>query len=240
MRDTDFFTWRRNCFLRFQEMGTVDEVYNELQQQTQALEFDYYSLCVRHPVPFTRPKISVHSSYPPEWMSQYQSENYFAIDPVLKRENFIQGHLPWTDDLFSEAQPLWDGARDHGIRKGITQCLMLPNHALGFLSVSRTSQFGKMMDSEEIELRLQMLVQMALTALLRFEHEMVMPPEMKFSKREKEILKWTAEGKTSAEIAIILSISENTVNFHQKNMQKKFNAPNKTQIACYAAATGFI
>jgi LuxR family transcriptional regulator len=30
-------------------------------------------------------------------------------------------------------------ARDHGLRKGITQCLMLPNHALGFLSVSRTS-----------------------------------------------------------------------------------------------------
>ncbi|HGU0016342.1 TPA: LuxR C-terminal-related transcriptional regulator, partial [Escherichia coli] len=53
-------------------------------------------------------------------------------------------------------------------------------------------------------------------------------------------LKWTAEGKTSAEIAMILSISENTVNFHQKNMQKKINAPNKTQVACYAAATGLI
>ncbi|MEG6441778.1 LuxR C-terminal-related transcriptional regulator, partial [Enterobacter roggenkampii] len=83
-------------------------------------------------------------------------------------------------------------------------------------------------------------LQMALTSLMRFDDEMVMPPEMKFSKREREILKWTAEGKTSAEIAIILSISENTVNFHQKNMQKKFNAPNKTQIACYAAATGLI
>ncbi|HEE1168494.1 TPA: transcriptional regulator SdiA, partial [Klebsiella pneumoniae] len=51
---------------------------------------------------------------------------------------------------------------------------------------------------------------------------------------------WTAEGKTSAEVAMILSISENTVNFHQKNMQRKFNAPNKTQIACYAVATGLI
>jgi LuxR family transcriptional regulator len=117
---------------------------------------------------------------------------------------------------------------------------MLPNHALGFLSVSRTSARANRLGSEEIELRLQILVQMALASLLRFEHEMVMPPEMKFSKREREILKWTAEGKTSAEIAIILSISENTVNFHQKNMQKKFNAPNKTQIACYAAATGLI
>jgi LuxR family transcriptional regulator len=72
---------------------------------------------------------------------------------------------------------------------------MLPNHALGFLSVSRTSVLANSLANEEIELRLQMLVQMALTSLLRFEHEMVMPPEMKFSKREREILKWTAEGK---------------------------------------------
>ena len=240
MRDSDFFTWRRKCFLRFQELTCADEVYQELQQQTQALEFDYFSLCVRHPVPFTRPKISVHSSYPDRWMAQYKSENYFAVDPVLKPENFIQGHLPWTDELFADAQELWGGAQDHGIRKGITQCLMLPNHALGFLSVSRTSLRENAIHHEEIELRLQMLVQMALTSLLRFEHETVMPPEMKFSKREREILKWTAEGKTSAEIAIILSISENTVNFHQKNMKKKFNAPNKIQIACYAAATGLI
>jgi len=240
MKETDFFTWRRECFLRFQEMTTADEVYLELQRQTQELEFDYFALCVRHPVPFTRPKISVHTTYPAQWLAQYQSENYFAIDPVLRPENFVQGHLPWTDELFTDAQALWDGARDHGLRKGITQCLMLPNHALGFLSVSRTSLVDNTFDGEEIELRLQMLVQMALTSLLRFEHETVMPPEMKFSKREREILKWTAEGKTSAEIAIILSISENTVNFHQKNMQKKFNAPNKTQIACYAAATGLI
>ena len=89
-------------------------------------------------------------------------------------------------------------------------------------------------------MRLQILLEMSLLALLRVEDEMVMPREMKFSKRELEILKWTAEGKTSAEISMILSISENTVNFHQKNMQKKFSAPNKTQIACYAAAIGLI
>lgn len=68
---------------------------------------------------------------------------------------------------------------------------------------------------------MQLLVRESLMALIRLNDEIVMAPEMNFSKREKEILKWTAEGKTSAEIAMILSISENTVNFHQKNMQKK-------------------
>ena len=240
MQDTEFFTWRRDMMSRFQEMTTSQDVYSELQRQTQLLEFVYFSLCVRHPVPFTRPKLSVETSYPQAWMQHYQAENYFAIDPVLKAENFIQGHLPWNDKLFRDATVLWDAARDHGLRKGISQCLMLPNHAMGFLSVSRTSLFGKMMSDDEIELRLQTLVQLSLLALTRLEDQMVLAPEMKFSKREREILKWTAEGKTSAEIAMILSISENTVNFHQKNMQKKFNAPNKTQIACYAAATGMI
>jgi LuxR family transcriptional regulator len=127
----------------------------------------------------------VQTTYPQQWMAQYQSENYFAIDPVLKPENFIQGHLPWTDELFTDAQELWDGARDHGLRKGITQCLMLPNHALGFLSVSRTSLMENTFDGRN-RAALQMLVQMALTSLLRFEHEMVMPPEMKFSKRERK------------------------------------------------------
>ncbi|WP_318367712.1 transcriptional regulator SdiA [Enterobacter sp.] len=240
MREIDFFTWRRELLHRFEGMVAAEEVYKMLQQQTQQLDFDYYSLCVRHPVPFTRPKLSLQTSYPQAWRLHYESENYFSIDPVLKAENFIQGHLPWSDRLFHEAQVLWDAARDHGLRKGFTQCMMLPNRALGFLSVSRTTLGSKTLSDEEIEVRLQFLVQMSLLTLSKLEDNSVTAPEMKFSKREHEILKWTAEGKTSAEIAIILSISENTVNFHQKNMQKKFNAPNKTQIACYAAATGFI
>lgn len=51
---------------------------------------------------------------------------------MLKPENFSQGHLPRNDTLFRDAQPLWDAARNHGLRKGMTQCLMLPNRALGF------------------------------------------------------------------------------------------------------------
>ncbi|AWG45906.1 hypothetical protein AM586_28055 [Massilia sp. WG5] len=47
--------------------------------------------------------------------------------------------------------------------------------------------------------------------------------------REKEVLKWTADGKTSEEAAGILNISVNTVNFHIKQTLTKLNAVNKTQ-----------
>lgn len=64
--------------------------------------------------------------------------------------------------------------------------------------------------------------------------------QQNISSFEREILQWTADGKSSGEIAIILSISESTVNFHHKNIQKKFDAPNKTLAAAYAAALGLI
>lgn len=240
MRDDDFFSWRREMLHLFQVTSSSDQVYALLQQQTEYLEYDFFALCVRHPVPFTRPRISAYTTYPDAWMSHYKSANYMAIDPVLKKDNFSFGHLCWDDELFRDAQELWLAAREHGLQTGATQCLMLPNHAHAFLSVSRAGARDHSIQQDEIALHLQIMLEFSLLALLRIEDEMVMPREMKFSKRELEILKWTAEGKTSAEISIILAISENTVNFHQKNMQKKFNAPNKTQIACYAAAIGLI
>lgn len=241
MKESDFFDWRQQMLHRFQSIETANEIYDLLHQQTQNLEFDYFALCIKHPVPFTRPRLTLYTTYPQAWLDHYQAENYFAIDPVLKPQNYQRGFLNWDDALFAApAEELWARARDFGLRRGITQCVMAPNRAQGFLSISRTQVNGKTLDDAELELRLQYLTELSMMTLARLEDPAMASLEMKLSKREKEILQWTAEGKTSAEIAIILAISENTVNFHQKNMQKKFNAPNKTQIACYAAAIGLI
>lgn len=240
MPDCDFFSWRRETLETFQSITETSEITSTLQQQSQTLEFDYFSFCVRHPVPFTRPKTSLITTYPQEWVDQYHAENYFVIDPVLRPVNFMRGYLPWNDELFSDTPEFWDAARDHGLRRGITQCVMSPSRAAGLFSVSRTSVKGKLRPDDELNARLQYIAELSLMTLARLEDPSVDAMTMKLSKREREILQWTGEGKTSAEIAMILSISENTVNFHQKNMQKKFNAPNKTQIACYAAAIGII
>lgn len=157
MQDTDFFSWLRTMLLRFQRMEAAEEVYHEIELQAQQLEYDYYSLCVRHPVPFTRPKVAFYTNYPESWVSYYQAKNFLAIDPVLNPENFSQGHLMWNDDLFSEAQPLWEAARAHGLRRGVTQYLMLPNRALGFLSFSRCSTREIPILSDELQLKMQLL-----------------------------------------------------------------------------------
>lgn len=240
MPERDFFSWRRKTLAAFQSITQACEITTTLHQQTQALEFDYFAFCVRHPVPFTRPKTSVISTYPQAWLDRYRAENYFAVDPVLRPENFMRGFLPWNDELFADTPAFWDAARDHGLRRGMTQCVMSPTRAAGLLSVARSSLQGKLLPEDELSARLHYLAELSLMTLARLQDPCVGAMTMKLSKREREILQWTGEGKTSAEIAMILSISENTVNFHQKNMQKKCNAPNKTQIACYAAAVGII
>ena len=46
--------------------------------------------------------------------------------------------------------------------------------------------------------------------------------------REKDILRWCSEGKTSEEIAMLMGLSERTVNFHIGNSIKKLLVANKT------------
>jgi len=58
--------------------------------------------------------------------------------------------------------------------------------------------------------------------------------------REKEVLRWTAEGKTAYEIGQILQVSERTVNFHINNVVNKLGASNKTQAAVKAATLGML
>lgn len=60
------------------------------------------------------------------------------------------------------------------------------------------------------------------------------------TERERECLVWTSAGKTSVEIARILSLSEHTVNHYLNNAARKLDAVNRTQAVAFAIRQGFI
>ena len=64
-------------------------------------------------------------------------------------------------------------------------------------------------------------------------------PEL-LSEKELNVLRWLKSGKTSWEISAILKISENTVNFHIKNIKKKLNASNRQHAVAIALAHNII
>lgn len=55
-----------------------------------------------------------------------------------------------------------------------------------------------------------------------------------FSKREREVTEWTSEGKTTAEIAIILGLSEYTVNEYIATAMRKIDAVSRGHLVAKA------
>lgn len=60
------------------------------------------------------------------------------------------------------------------------------------------------------------------------------------TEREREVLRWTAVGKTSTEVAQILTVSENTIKFHIKNATHKLGVANKTAAVVKAVLMGLL
>jgi DNA-binding NarL/FixJ family response regulator len=57
--------------------------------------------------------------------------------------------------------------------------------------------------------------------------------------REREVLEQVARGSTNKEIAATLSISENTVNYHMKNIVSKLHVRNRAEVVGWALEHGY-
>ena len=78
------------------------------------------------------------------------------------------------------------------------------------------------------------------------ERESVSPPmghsteTVSLTQRESECLTWTANGKTSWEISVILGVSESTATFHLRNAGVKLKASNRAHAVAKALQLGLI
>ena len=60
------------------------------------------------------------------------------------------------------------------------------------------------------------------------------------SEREKEVLQWVEQGKSSSEISLILGISQRTVNSSIYNIMEKLEAVNRPQMVAIALRKGIL
>lgn len=63
---------------------------------------------------------------------------------------------------------------------------------------------------------------------------------IKLTPKEKEVLAWGAQGKTSWEIALILKCTESGVNFHFGNIRLKFGVSSRSAALIKATALGLV
>ena len=91
---------------------------------------------------------------------------------------------------------------------------------------------------------LQLLASHAMVAadrlLSRKLNERAVVPLPKLTKREMDVLSWTAQGKTAWEVSVILGMSEKTVNFHLGNTMRKLGVNSKHQAVIKYMAAGIL
>ena len=106
----DYFSWRENVEQHFQVLTAAPQLKGLLQDYIQSLGFDFFAFFIQHRVPFTRPRVYLHDTYPEAWIKRYKERNYYAIDPVLQRCLRAGKGVEWTPELFCSAKEMWQEA----------------------------------------------------------------------------------------------------------------------------------
>ncbi|SQI40232.1 Transcriptional activator protein lasR [Leminorella richardii] len=212
-----------------------DTFFATLQKAAKNLGFEYCAYGVRSTYPVSSSKTHVINNYPDDWNLKYQLNNYFEIDPTVHHGLRSTQAFIWEESIHQESSFFWEEAKSFGINYGMSQAQKDAQGRIGMLSFASANNN---LDDKSLIVHAPSLIWLSQIAHARLS-EYLIPQEgteadFQLTKREKDILRWTAEGKTSNEIAIVMSISDRTVNFHINNIIKKLSVSNKTAAAVKA------
>ena len=234
-------SWIEEQLQMLSSVKDKDELIDGLFKSAKLLGFDYFAYGLQVSVPVTAPKVELINNYPDQWKELYHKNQYVNIDPTV--QHGIQTTRPaiWSESLFSESRPLWEDANAHGLRYGWVQSTYGQKGVSGLLTLARSED---PLSNSELIKKTPLLVWFTQLAHLglqdEFLSEMMPQAEITLTNRESEVIRWTADGKTSYEISVIVGIGERTVNFHLNNVMKKLNVTNKTAASVQAVLLGLI
>lgn len=217
------------------------EFFNVLAGIAIKLGFDYCAYGMRMPLPIAQPKVMTLNNYSSAWQQRYETENYLAIDPTVAHGRRSTRPLVWSDDVFATCRPFWEDAQAHGLNVGWAQPCYDTNGIRGLLTLASSNDQLSIKELGDISLKMFWLAQTAHQGLSRLLLPKLMPAAAAdLTAREIEVLRWTADGKTSSDVGEIMRISERTVNFHVNSTLLKLGASNKTAATIKAAILGLL
>lgn len=186
------------------------------------------------------------NTYSKDWVDHYFTKGYPDIDPTFSAAATTIMPFRWKAFRFDQhtsnrQRRLFDEAREFGIYDGVTIPLHGPTGGLATLSLSIGTKGGEVSETWSLW-RDELTLMGAYTheAMLRSAESKADYVSIKLTDRERECLTWTAKGKTTWEVARILSIAGETVRFHLKNAMSKLDVYSKHHAVVKAIMQGLI
>lgn len=188
------------------------------------------------------------SSYPKSWTSRYFQLGYQQLDPVVRRARLEHALFSWGGEASPpagnrEQRRFFDEATTFGIRSGITVPI---RGGFGRMAAFTLATGDREIHPERLVADWKDVVQ--LVGLYFHTHVAVrleLPPTAQpvgsdLTQREHQCLAWTAQGKTVADIAVLVEIAPRTVAFHLENARRKLGAASIAQCVAEALRRGLL
>ncbi len=219
-------------------------VQQAVQRMADAYRVDFVTLHLFRSGEDAQNKPYVRTNYPDAWVSHYLLNDYVRIDPILLMAEQTAGPFCWSSIRPQGVQvDMMEQAAKHGL--GQTGFSVRHVDAIGRRSVlsfnAHDAKGGETWEPYLDEMR-HGLIHLAHDIHHMALAEIYVDGETlpKLSPREIECLKWTAEGKSHTEIAIILSLSDHTVRGYLKDARIKLDCVSLAQAVSKASSLGLI
>ena len=187
----------------------------------------------------------INISFPEEWLTEYLANNYFHQDVITVdtfrtcKPQHWSYETPRSEDVVAKRIKTFN--MDLGIKEAYSH---------GSAPVAR-GQNGSMFcfasPSMENDVRTAVILEVVVPHLHLVLNNIFSITQSKSSSlsvvlttREKEVLNWLKQGKSSWDMSVILGISERTINYHVYNIMHKLGAINRPQAVANATHLGLI
>lgn len=197
-----------------------------------ALGYEYFLLALLENSSVPRSNADIYTNYPESWLRKYLKNEYYRFDPIVIHCQNSVVPIAWNEELFqtSEQKSMRQEAAVHGLKYGISFPISSTSGHIGVMSYAST--FNEKAPSLPARALLGITRDVAFDALRRLRPAKDIQRNekpIKLTRREKECIKWVAEGKTSWEASIIMQCAEATVNFHLTNVMNKYGVRTRQQ-----------
>lgn len=185
------------------------------------------------------------TNYPDAWQTAYFHGNYVVRDPVVRGMQNRQVPLVWGsraeyDGLGPEGRRHYEEAAEHGLRVGVIVPMFFTGQEYATFAVATDEKEETFLPRAFTCGSALQIIGPHLYAAVRRLHGGIAEETEPLTRREAECLGWAAQGKSMADIGVILGVSRTTVIFHITNARRKLGVDNLQAAVARAMSLGYV
>ena len=219
--------WQIDLYDGLNNANNMQDVIDTALKTVKPLGFDYAGFRTELPIPLSNRKALALSTKEDDDVINKASNGGYDDAPVIQHCSRSMEPFYWlgttSDKVFLMNPDMLEEYYSNGRYAGYAQSIVESKKMFSMFWVDSINPFEQA-DIDNVCFKMEWISTFILTKM----NQIKLQPNIILSEREKEMLRWTGDGKTASEIGQILNLSHSTVNFHLRNAMFKLDSSNKT------------